>query len=295
MVHRRIVATCLLVASFSANAQAQTPFDTQISTYQPSRPGDRIDRPPITGNYAKGQYTQLSVYRASKGDAKGLVVILNDVDLYGLPRGFAQTRFVQQLVDNGIAVAYIWTRPAHRFGKGIAYIFANTPKFKTSGPVAIIGIGVGAAHAGLIGTDPTILEAAGIDFKRLRLVSLVNSSVLDGPRAVTSSPDRYRKRYLTAYGPDEATQRTASMEGHIGGVDAPMFHVLNEVRRENWAADGRPTLDRLRATGAAVIFDTMPEIKRDANIPNSSKFGDKGHAPSMRLLTLLKERLAASD
>lgn len=291
----RLLVSLLILSAILTDAGAHGQFDLGNIDF---RLPLKVDVPPISRSYAPKHYHRVMVYRAKTPVSKGLVVIVGDGYLPGHPVWFNDVKFVQRLIDDGYTVAY--PQPGGIFKEGmtesvrdvalaIAFVYANPEVFRASGPLVVIGVGDGAAHAGLIGTDPELLKTAGVAFERLRATILVNAKALDGPAIVAASSATYRKRYLRGFGPDESAQRASSMIGHVGGVDAPAFYILNEEEPKQLGLQAIALAPALREGGAIVTVETMP---RPSGSGSETLFGDEDNAPSMKLLSFIEERVA---
>lgn len=287
----------LIFLAVSVSAIAQDDFANFLSRYPEAREPETVDRPPVHAHYARTAFNTVEVYRVSKGTSSGLVVILDDIDLPGPSLSFNKVRFVQKLIDRGIAVAYVSNRPATRFGmvqaakdiaQGISYVYAHPDKFRVAGPMAVVGIGTGAAHAGMLGCDPALLGEVGFAFDQLHAVVAINSTGLNGPIAVAAASQFNRKRFLRAFGDDENAQRASSTIGHIGAPDAPVFYFLNQDQPVKYGGESAIVADRLRASGAEVVVDTMPA---QGGGQKAKIFGDEDNVPSEKLRLFLEAHL----
>lgn len=239
----------------------------------------------------------INVYRPKMDLAKGLVVILTDIYLPGTDATTFHNDLAAQLVKDGFAVAYVYGRSPQKDGfriaaediaRGIAHIYRETEKARVAGPLSILGFGTGGGFAGLIGTDPTILESAGVPFERLRSIVLINAYALDGPKEVSEGSEYRRKPFLKAFGTSDEAQMQSSAIGHVAAPNAPAFYILTEERPQMIGQSAEDIAAPLEKAGTTVVKARMP-LHRAATA--RTRFGNAKDPEGTALLKFIRERM----
>jgi arylformamidase len=117
--------------------------------------------------------------------------------------------------------------------------------------IVLMGHSAGAHLAGLVGTDPRYLQAAGLGVDRLKGVILLDGAAYDVPAQMSDGPRIMQSTYAAAFGSDPARQRTLSPTLQAAAPNAPAFLILH-VERDDGARQSEALGAALKAAGARV-------------------------------------------
>ncbi len=152
----------------------------------------------------------------------------------------------------------------------------------------LIGHSSGAHLAALVGTDPRYLRAAGVPFRALRGVILLDAAAIDVPAAMASNAGS-SPYYLGAFGLDRARQAALSPLNFAGRPDAPNWLIMHDAARADAAQDGLALATKLRLGGARADIVAIPETTHMRLTDDLGKPGDRATAVVDRFLA---ERVA---
>ncbi len=294
-----VVATALVLVSASG-ADAQPSFqgqwagpdfsDVHAQSPCPNWPAyDDFD-------YNRKKGGVVSVFRNRKAERPPVVIRLvsyhgiTDVDRY------STECLIPFLHDQGFAIASIghW-RPrkvpgaefASEMAGAVGQIVRRADEYGFDPSRIILHGDDWSGHfAALLGTDPSYLTAAGVDFSALRAVLIFEGSGFDIPARIASASAYRRKQLLPLGGSTVETQRRMSPVAHLSPPNAPRF-LFHAVRTH---ADGVMQAEQFAAALRAA--GTSAEVRQVS--PNSRKFvstyiGSDQHSENDELLRFLRE------
>ncbi len=262
----RVLGFMLCIA---ASAQAQ--FESLNSANSPLTPLppiglEGVDQPPINRHYDRDEDRALVFYKpkAAQGVSNPLVAIVRDTVLPGPSRDIYLDRFMQRLIDKGIAVVVLTVdRPernglrssAAAVGSAFAYVRSNPQIFGSIGPSVLIGVGSGSSTVLLVSSD-TSLWSDSESRRSIKMIVSINGVGFDGPATVARQSEYMSKRYLRIFGKSEEEQRQSSAAGHLGSLMPPVRFIDEE--RAGISSEGEKAASAIISAGGVATYRSTP-------------------------------------
>lgn len=184
-------------------------------------------------NYDRKKLLIARVFANRKAERPPIVIWLGSYDAIEDTDRYATDCLVPFLHREGFAIASIgrW-RPRKVSGtefasvmvRGVGEIVRRADKYGFDPSRIILRGDEWSGHfAALLGTDPSYLTGAGVDFRALRGVVVLDGSGFDIPARFASASAYRRKQLLQLGGSTGETQRHMSPVAHLSPPNAPRF------------------------------------------------------------------------
>ncbi len=219
--------------------------------------------------------------RGDKDNATGMTKVT-----HLLGRGFAVASIDYRLVPEAtveqeaadVALALSWLR-AHAEANGI-----------DADRVVLMGHSAGAHLVALVGTDPTYLQSAGLDYGAVRGVVAIDGAAYDIPRQIADAGSFMHDTYAQAFGSDPVRQRKLSPTMQAAAPNAPAFLLLH-VSRPDGIAQAKELADALTAAGTPVERRQFEGTGLRGHMKINRSLGDPAY-PATAVLDAWLERVA---
>lgn len=195
----------------------QRPWEKPLSFFEPPQKAFAEHL-----KYGKKNWQRIELFPVRKGSPVPLVIAIGGISDWARYR----------VNEAGYAIAFVTIPPdptvkaAARLDNlldAIAYLLEHSAELNIDmNRLAVHGGGVTANQAFLLGTDPSLLERAGVPFTSLRAVTTVNGSGYDIPKRISESSFR-KQKYERDYGKDLVEQLRLSPVTHLAAPNAPRF------------------------------------------------------------------------
>lgn len=291
-IARFIAAAGLGALAVAAAAQIRDPLETglRMDTQRPA--------PVVWDDYSYGADPKDKIRRiASRVPGRPAVVVsLDDHDAFEYDDRYDTEWLHSFLVDQGFAYSAVFPRfganksgPAHaaKLAQGVAEIVSRAEKYGYDGSrLILLGKGWGGQTAALLGTDPSWLESAGVNFASVRGVIILDGAGFDIPAEQGGAKGKLREQIGKLVGGDENAAQALSPIHHVTAPNAPsfLFHVVTKDQR--LMAQTNAFAAALQAAG------TDAQVKPVAHSRWSSLstfIGHPSHKETAPLLQFLKE------
>jgi len=123
--------------------------------------------------------------------------------------------------------------------------------------IALSGHSAGAHLVGLVGTDPSYLEAAGLQMDDVRGVLALDGAGYDVPRQMNDAGRWLRRTYQEAFGSDRSRQQALSPFHHAAAPNAPDFLILHVDRRAS-RGQSESLAEALESAGTRTQVQRVP-------------------------------------
>jgi len=250
--------------------------------------------------YGRHAAQRISLYAKRGAERRPLVIWLNSPDRLGSSQRLSLAWLRPFLFENGFALAEVGLRPdretnaaarARDIEAAIATLARETAGDRIdAGRVVLIGGGLNAHLATLLGMDPSRLRAAGLRFEGVRAVIGFGGVGFDIGRRIAAND--YESRYYERFfGRDAAQQMALSPVSHAGPPNAPsfLFYVSRDDR--DTGEQAAEIVASIAPSGADAEVRTLPVTRSGVA---GTYIGAPQHPETARLLAFLRRVLSVS-
>jgi arylformamidase len=299
LVSRALLLTTALPSAAYAAAQPSFQGDRRgpdlLSDIHVQLPCDdlpRFDR----FEYSREKRGTVHVYRNRKVERAPIVISLQSYGAIPEVDRYSIDCLLPFLHKKGFAIAGIGLRDsrsltgaefASEMAGAVGQIVRRADKYGFDpARIVLLGKGSSAHFAALLGTDPTYLTEAGVDFRAMRAVLVVDGLDFDIPASLARASAFRSKHLLQLGGGDIQSQRRMSPVAHLALPNAPrfLFHAV-ETNSEG-VAQAEQFAAALRAAGTAAEVRQLTPTRR--KFP-STYIGSDPHPENDELLRFLRE------
>lgn len=143
--------------------------------------------------------------------------------------------------------------------------------------IVLMGHSAGAHLVALVGTDPSYLKAAGLDYSAIRGVVPIDGAAYDVPRQIADGGSFMHDTYAQAFGTDLARQKALSPTMQAAAPNAPAFLLLH-VSRPDGIAQAKELADALAAAGTPVERHQFDGTGLRGHMEINRSLGDPAYA-----------------
>ncbi|HZF94684.1 MAG TPA: hypothetical protein VEZ20_07390 [Allosphingosinicella sp.] len=247
--------------------------------------------------YGRHAGQRIALYAKRGAEQLPLVVWVNSRDRLGTSERLSLAWLRPFLFEHGFALAEVAVRPdgeanaaerAQDIGAAIATLLGEDAGDRIdSDRIVLIGGGLNAHFAVLLGTDPSWLRNAGLRFESVRAVIGFGGVGFDVGRNIAAGgyEARYYRRF---FGRDPAQQAALSPAGHVALPNAPsfLFYVARDDRKTGAEAAGIAA--SLAPFAADVEVRALPVTRSGVA---GTYIGAPQHPETARLLAYLRRVL----
>lgn len=234
----------------------------------------------------------VAAHKAPKGGPLAILVPTHDADRESY---WIDTRWLQSLLhENGYVVATLDVRsdtntPGAEFmarvARGVAAVVAKAERYAFDARrIVLVAPGWDAHTAALLGTDPSYLRGAGVDFASVRALLLPEAHGLDLGAAMAEAPGHKRKWMRKITAEDDAAIASLSPIRHAAAPNAPHLMLLPLSRDEKMVAASQAFAAAMQAGGAEV--EVQP-VARSRDGLRQTYLGHPDHPQSRPIVEFL--------
>lgn len=204
-----------------------------------------------------------------------------------LPSWFVERGFAHSVVSPRFNKNNTGRVHAGKLADGIAEVIRRAERHGyDASRLVLMGKGWGGQMAALLATDPTWLEAAGVNFASVRGVIILNGSGFNLPALLQEATKRQREQIEKQVNGDEKAATALSPLHHADRPNVPifLFHALSDHQKR--LAEAETLAAALRQAGARADVKIVPRSRWQSL---ASFIGHPRHRETQPLLDFLKE------